>query len=475
MTSVIQREKSEYLYQQVIRMIQGMRQSGSLLPGDRLPSLRALSKSLGVSIPTVKQAYEELERQHLVEARPKSGYFLSAIRSIPQTKRVKLAQQPKMVKRQSLIEQVFAGIHTPGVAPFGIANPASALPSDKTLAKFMRRVLARASVQATQYGPIEGFLPLKRQLALRYLDFGLEAAPDEILITNGAQEALAIALQCVAKPGDVIAVESPAYFGFLELIENLGMRALEIPLCPEEGVWLDDLENAIANHPVKACVFSSSISNPLGSIMTNARRQAIVALLESKNIPLVEDDVYGDLYFEGERGVPAQYYSRKGLVLTCASFSKTAAPGYRIGWLMAGRFQARAIRLKRALSCSSSLLNQWTLSDFIRSGDYDRNMRKLRAVLRCNKDRMVALIDEHFPSGTRLNNPKGGGVLWLELPRGNDSAVFFNAALEKKISITPGALFSAGDKYRRCIRLSYGLPWDESIATSVKQLADLVN
>jgi len=476
MAIAIQRETDEFLYQQVISMVREMHNAQTLRPGDKLPSLRSFSQKLSVSIPTVRQAYAELERQGLIEARPKSGYFLKAcVNDTLQPKRVKLSHRPLAVKRQNLIEAVFEAIHAPGVVPLGVANPSAAHPSDKALARIMRQVLSRAGPKAVAYGPMDGFAPLKRQLALRYLNQGLQVYPDEVLITNGAQEAIAIALQCVAQTGDVIAVESPAYFGVLELIESLGMMALEIPLCPDDGIWFDDLELALKTHKISACVFSSSISNPLGSFMPDDKRERLVKLLESANIPLIDDDVYGDLYFTERRATPAQLYSRKGMVLSCASFSKTAAPGYRVGWLMAGRYAAKARRLKRALSCSSSLLSQWALSEFVASGEYERNILALRKVLKCNKERMIAQVTRAFPQGTRVSDPRGGGVLWIELPTGNDSEALFHRALEHNISIAPGALFSPSNKFKRCIRIGYGLPWNDEIEQAVNLLGSLCN
>lgn len=474
MSLIIQRAQSDFLYQQVINIIREMQVSNILRPGDRLPSLRGLSEKLSVSIATVKQAYAELERQGLIEARPKSGYFLKpAAHQLDHPKRGQLATKPTVVRCQSLIEQVTKAIHQPGVVPFGVANPTAAQSSDKALARIMRQVISRAGAKAVAYAPMDGYGPLKRQLALRYLDFGLQVSPDEILITNGAQEALSIALQCVAQAGDIIAVESPAYFGVLELIENLGMMALEIPLCPDQGIWLADLEKGINDHAIKACVFSSSISNPMGSFMSDGSRRKIVSLLESHNIPLIEDDVYGDLHFTEKRGTPAQCYSQKGLVLTCSSFSKTVAPGYRVGWLVSDRFGEKALQLKRAFSCSSSLLGQWTLSEFIASGEYDRSIRNLKQVLRSNKDRMIALARSAFPIGTRISNPKGASVLWLELPSGNDSEQLFHQALQHNISIMPGVLFSASNKFKRCIRISYGVPWSDDVEQAVLKLGGL--
>ncbi len=280
MTIAIQRDKNEFLYQQVISMIQQMINSNTITPGDRLPSLRGLSEKLSISIATVKQAYIELERLGVIESRPKSGYFLvpsSPYNASP--KRVKLAKKPTAVRKQRLIEEVFDAIHRPGVVPLGIANPASVHSSDKALARIMRQVLSKAGSRAVSYGPMGGYGPLKKQLALRYFGLGLQVSADEILITNGAQEAIAIALKCVAKRGDVVAVESPAYFGVLELIESYGMMALEIPLCPDDGICLDDLSRAIAEHPIKACIFSSSVSNPFGSFMDATKQRDLVRLL----------------------------------------------------------------------------------------------------------------------------------------------------------------------------------------------------
>lgn len=474
MAIAIQRSDSEFLYQQVINMVREMQSSGSLRAGEKLPSLRSLSQKLKVSIPTVRQAYAELELQGVIVARPKSGYFMNVqVSDACQPKRVKLAQKPLHVRRQTLIEEVFDAIHKPGVVPLGVANPAAAHSSDKALARIMRQVLSRAGAKAVAYGPMDGFMPLKRQLAMRYLDQGLHVSPDEVLITNGAQEAIAIALQCVAKAGDVIAVESPTYFGVLELIESLGMMALEIPLCPDDGIWLEDLEHAIEEHAIAACVFSSSVSNPMGSFMSDEKRKTLVEMLEDRDIPFIEDDVYGDLHFTEKRGTPASLYSKKGLVLSCASFSKTAAPGYRVGWLVAGAFSAQARRFKRALSCSSPLLNQWALSEFVASGEYDRNVLALRRILERQKCRMVALVQAAFPKGTRLSDPKGGGVLWVELPVGNDSETFFHRALGENISIAPGVLFSPSNKFKRCIRISYGIPWTIELENTIRLLGTL--
>lgn len=267
----------EFLYQQVIQLIRDMSAQQALLPSEKLPSLRKMASNLNISIPTVKQAYQALEDQGVIEAREKSGYFLKAVNmasSLP--KRVKLSREPVIVNKQALIEQVYTAIHQAHVVPFGVANPVAAAPTDKALARNMRRVMTLAGSSAINYGPLDGYAPLKKQLIHRYLNFGIGINMDEMVITNGAQEALAIALKCVTKPGDVVAIESPCYHGIIELIESLGLKALEIPLCPDNGIWLNDLAQALNEHDIKACLFSTAISNPVGSFMPDKNREQLV-------------------------------------------------------------------------------------------------------------------------------------------------------------------------------------------------------
>lgn len=474
----VDKESSDYLYRQVIDLISDNIESGTLRPGDRLPSLRRMSTRIGVSIPTVRQAYVELERQRRVESRPQSGFY---VRSVPCNPLVRPAPpfrrsaKPIPVIGSSLMDRVYEGLYTPGVVPFGIANPCMVKPAAKGLHRTMKRVMARAEERSLSYAPTLGEAGLRRQIAYRYLDtVGGKIDPENICITNGGQEALLLALHAVAGKGDVIAVESPTYHGMLELIHSLGMLAIEIETCPEEGVTLSALRKTLAAHPVKACLFSTTLNNPLGVSMPEDSRKQLVEICEEHDVVLIEDDVYGDLIFDGDRPKPAEFFSLSGNVLTCGSFSKTAAPGYRIGWLIAGRYIEDIRRLKRSFSCSSGLLQQLTLSEFLASGDYDRYLKTLRPALQCNAERMTALVAHHFPKETRTSKPVGGGVLWLELPEKVDSEVLFDLAIEAGISIAPGLIFSPCNRYRNFIRLSYGHPWSDKIERSIEWLGGRV-
>ena len=474
----VDKQNGDYLYRQVIDLIVENLDTGALRPGDRLPSLRRMSQQIGVSIPTVRQAYVELERQRKVESRPQSGFYVrhgGNNRLVRPAPRFQASAKPVAVAGRSLMDRVYDGIHHPGAIPFGIANPCMAKPAAKGLHRTMKRVMARAEERSLGYAPTLGEPGLRRQIAYRYLDvIGSSVDPESICITNGGQEALLLALKAVAKPGDVIAVESPTYHGLLELIDSLGMLAIEVETCPEEGVVLDALRQTLDTHPVVACLFSTTLSNPLGVSMPDQDRQKLVEIIEERNIVLIEDDVYGDLLFDNERPRPAEFHSRLGNVLTCGSFSKTAAPGYRIGWLLAGKYLDEITRLKRSYSCSSGLLQQLTLAEFLASGDYDRYLKTLRPVLRCNAERMSAAVARYFPPETRTSKPVGGCMLWLELADDVDSEQLFDDAIAAGISIAPGLIFSPCNRYRNFIRLSFGHAWTDAIEEGVKTLGGML-
>ena len=472
----VDKQCDTFLYQQVIDLIAENIEAGTLRPGDRLPSLRKMSKSAGVSIPTVRQAYVELERRRQVESRPQSGFYVRhrEANDIVLPTRTE-SFDPAPLRCRSLMERVYDGVNNPDLVPLGIANPTMAKPAAKSLHRTMKRIMARAETRSIGYASTLGEPLLRRQIAYHYLDaIGAQVEPDEICITNGGQEALLLALSAVASRGDVIAVETPTYHGMLELIDSLGMLAVEVETCPEEGVTLPELQRTLEKYPVTACMFSTTLGNPLGVVMSERDRVKLVKMLEEHDVALIEDDVYGDLLFDDARPVPAQFLGSKARVLTCGSFSKTASPGYRIGWVVSRDYIDDIARLKRAFSCSSGLLQQLTLSEFMASGDYSRHLKSLKPVLKRNSERMMALISEHFPAETRTSRPVGGSVLWLELPKNIDAEQLFDDAIAAGISIAPGHIFSPCACYTNFIRLSYGHPWTEKTEDALRWLGQRV-
>jgi DNA-binding transcriptional MocR family regulator len=472
----VHKQDGTFLYRQVIDLIAENIDSGTLRPGDRLPSLRKMSKTAGVSIPTVRQAYIELERQRRVESRPQSGFYVRNVAAndivLPTPS---YEGDPIQLNCRTLMERVYNGINNPDLVPLGIANPTMAKPAAKALHRAMKRVMARAEERSLGYSATLGEPVLRRQIAYHYLDTtGAQVDPEHIGITNGGQEALLLALKAVASAGDVIAVETPTYHGMLELIDSLGMLAIEIETCPEEGVTISELERTLQTHHVKACMFSTTLSNPLGVTMPEDDRRKMVKVLEKYDTVLIEDDVYGDLRFDGVRPVPAQFLKGNAKIITCGSFSKTAAPGYRIGWVVTDQYIEKIAQLKRAFSCTSGLLQQLTLADFLASGDYNRHLKTLRPVLKRNSERMASLVAEHFPAKTRTSKPVGGSVLWLELPGNVEAEQLFDEAIEAGISVAPGHIFSPCSCYTNFLRLSFGHPWTEDTENALRWLGGRV-
>jgi DNA-binding transcriptional MocR family regulator len=436
-----------------------------------------MSQTVGVSIPTVRQAYIELERQRRVESRPQSGFYVRNIAAndivLPTPS---YEGDPIPLSCRGLMERVYNGINDPDLVPLGIANPTMAKPAAKALHRAMKRVMVRAEERSLGYSATLGEPVLRRQIAYHYLDTtGAQVDPEHIGITNGGQEALLLALKAVATEADVIAVETPTYHGMLELIDSLDMLAIEIETCPEEGVTISELERTLENHDVTACMFSTTLSNPLGVTMPEKDRRRLVDLLEKHDTVLIEDDVYGDLRFDGVRPIPAQFLGGNGRIITCGSFSKTAAPGYRIGWVVTDQYIEKIAQLKRAFSCTSGLLQQLTLADFLASGDYNRHLKALRPVLKRNAERMAALVAEHFPPETRTSRPVGGSVLWLELPPIVDAETLFDEAIEAGISLSPGHIFSPCSCYQNFLRLSYGHQWSERTEQALRWLGTRVS
>jgi DNA-binding transcriptional MocR family regulator len=315
--------------------------------------------------------------------------------------------------------------------------------------------------------------PLAREVARRYLQTDTLLPHDELVITIGCTEALNLSLRAITKPGDTIAIESPAYFGVLQIISALGLKVLEIPTDPRDGINLPELRHALETCPISALVVTPAFQNPLGSCMPDSRKADLYALLREFDIPAIEDDVYGDLHWVERRTKPLKAWDTDGRILLCGSFGKTLAPALRIGWCAPGRYLERVRRLKLTHTLGTPIVLQKTLSDFLRHGGYDHHLRSIRRAFREQVQRFSAAIVQAFPLGTRISRPHGGFVLWVELPDEIDSAQLYHAALRHQITIAPGLLFTARDHYRQSLRLNCGLPWDQRVAEALTTLGRL--
>jgi DNA-binding transcriptional MocR family regulator len=464
-----------YRYEETARFITDLVDSGTLIPGTRVPSLRQITKQRGVSLSTALQAYRALEDRGILQARPQSGFYVAEgapiLLETPTPSRP--SRRATIVAVSGVVQELLEYASDPNLVPLGCAIPNAELLAAGRLDRFLARAARAKGVDYNTYTVPKGDPGLRREIARRALRWGQALSPEDIAITCGCTEALALALRVVSRSGDTIAIESPTYFGFLQVLEALDLRALELPTDASSGVDLTALRRALEATTVKACLFSSSFNNPLGCTMSDQKKKAVLQLLAKHRIPLIEDDIYGDIYFGEERPKPFMALDRYDNTIYCSSFSKTIAPGYRIGWVATGRHMAKVLESKLAFTLCGPALPQAALAEFLASGGYDSHLRRVRRTFRDNIDRMIRTIDGAFPRGTRVSRPNGGFVLWLQLPKPLASRELFDAALKKGICFVPGDVFSASHGHANCLRVSCGSAWQVRIEKGLETLGEL--
>lgn len=448
-----------------------------LKPGEKLPSVRETSKKRGVSASTVFEAYYLLEARGLITTRPRSGYYVNSsvkkLRPLGEQKTEGLAKQQE-VDVSELVFEVLEATRARSSVPFGSAFPSPVLFPMAKLAKTMSTTVQKMDPWRTVEDLGPGDNELRRQIALRYRIDGIDVPIDDIVITNGALEGLNLCLAAVTRPGDTILIESPTFYAALQSIERNGLKAVEVPSHPDTGIDLEIFEQTIQQYKPKACWMMTNFQNPLGSLMPDANKKRLVEIITQYQLPLIEDDVYGELYFDEKRPTPTKTYDTEGLILHCSSFSKTMAPGYRIGWVNAGRFAKQVERLKLSTSITTSIPAQQTIANYLAKGGYDRHLRQLRHVLVLQQLRYLKSIEQYFPEDTRISRPHGGYFFWIELPKNVDALKLHRTALDNGISIAPGPIFSAQRSFKNYIRLNYGHEWDEQVDDALAILGKLV-
>lgn len=452
--------------------------SGALKPLARVPSVRLLARQRRVSITTAVASLRELEQRGLIEARPKSGYFVARRRPAPEPPaEVELPRRARLAGTQALLKRLADASLMPGIARLGQALPDPALFPEAALRAGLARVARRDPALLAEY-PLRmgGSLALREQIAQHYAHVGLALPAEELIITNGCMEALTLAMRAVTATGNTIAVESPTYFGVLQIAESLGVKVIEIASHPRDGLSIDALRELLASkvgHDVRAVAVTANFSNPNGSCMPVARKRELVKLCVEADIVLIEDDVYGDLQFEGSRPLPCKAFDRDGRVLLCASFSKSLAPGARLGYIVPGRYRDTLRAAKHMTTGATPLLQQEMLADFLQSGRYERHLRRMRRALSQQVMRLSQCVQDAFPEGTRISQPKGGFVLWVELPAGLDTLALHEEAARLRVDYVPGALFSASGRYANCLRLNAGYPVTPSTEAAIRRLGQL--
>lgn len=466
----------ETLYEHLAADIAASIESGTLRPGDRLPSVRSLTATRGVSPATVFEAYYLLEARGLVRARPRSGYYVAAEPTYRSAEPVEMStpdSAPREVRISDIIYETLQATASRHVVPLGSAFPSPALFPWQQLARTLAQAVTKLDPWATVESLTPGHEGLRRQIAMRYLVDGVRADIGEIIVTNGAMEALNLALAAVSKPGDAVVVEAPCFYACLQAIERLGLRAIEVPTCPRTGIELDALEQAILARKPAALWLMTNFQNPLTSSMPLEKKRDLVALLHKHRLPMIEDDAYHELFASEGRPPSTKVFDDEGWVLHCSSFSKTLAPGFRVGWVSAGRFTKEVAQQKLAASLATSVPVQAALATYLSRGHYERHLRALRARLRSLRDQYAELIAASFPAGTRISRPAGGYFLWIEMPAGVDALLLGREAMAAGISLAPGPLFSASRGFANCVRINCGHPLTDEIANAVRHVGAL--
>ncbi|MDB5298218.1 MAG: gntR [Phycisphaerales bacterium] len=453
---------------------------GTLPVGARAPSVRSLAKQLRVANSTVVAAYRKLEDEGRLQARPQSGFYVRAPRR-------DTVEEPEMSRPPETASDVTVGdlrllllteFGQPGIIGLGASSGAVSDWSAKSVHALMSSISRSQPRLSSSYPPPAGIPALRRQVARWYLRAGCTLSPDDVVITSGALEAIHLCLRAVTQPGDAVALESPTYWGILQTVEMLGLKALEIPTHPRTGPSLDALEVVLGQNLVKAVVLIPTAHNPLGSTMPEENRRQLVAMIRRANVPLIEDDIYADLVYEPARPRACRSYdagpSASSLVMVCGGVSKTVAPSLRIGWCAPGKWLKEVTRSKAWLNIASPTLPQLALARFLEEGGYERHLRKVTTIYRRQVERMSELIAEHFPRETRITRPQGGFLLWVELPERVDSVALHDRAIKSGISICPGVVFSAAGKYRNCVRLNCGLLWTPEVERAIPTLGRLI-
>lgn len=473
--SLQQELKEEHLYQQVADRMEKMIHDQVLKIGDKLPSVRTISKEQGISLSTAFQAYYQLEGKGLIESRPKSGYYVKYNPSrFPPVPQIKAEEAPSTeVSVEEMISLVFKNITSQSVVQLSLAVPALELLPSAKLNKAIAFAM-RSKNHGLPYEHIQGNLQLRKQVAKLAFNWGGTITEEDVVITAGCMEALVMSLKTVTQPGDTVAIESPSYFGIFQAIASLGLKVVEIPADPITGVDLNYLEEALQKFPIKACLFVPNFNNPLGSLMPDSHKKSLVELLSNRHIYLIEDDIYGELYFGKNRPKTCMTYDTEGIVLQCGSFSKSLAPGYRIGWAIPGKHTEKLTRHKLMHTVATNTLTQIAMAHFLENGRYDFHLKRLRKALHTQSLRYIQAISEYFPDDTKVTRPQGGFVLWVELDKKVNAYRLHQEAMRHHISIAPGQIFSLQGNYENYLRISYGNPWNKQVERGIEVIGNLV-
>ncbi|OAT76123.1 GntR family transcriptional regulator [Mangrovibacter phragmitis] len=462
-------------YQYLATLLAQRIEQGLWKSGEKLPSVRQLSAEHGVSISTVQQAYQVLENLQLITPQARSGYFVAPCKAQPPVPAMsRPVQRPVDVTQWDEIMTLLESRKDKTVLALGSGSPDLSQTTLKPLWRELSRQVQHNPDTVLGYDDLAGKAELRQQITRLMVDSGTLVSADDIVITSGCQGALSAALLAVCKPGDIVAVESPSFYGTMQMLRGFGIKTIEIPTDSCLGISIEALELALEQWPIKGIILVPNCNNPLGFIMPDDRKRAVVSLAQRHDIVIFEDDIYGELANDYPRPRTVKSFDIDGRVLLCSSFSKTLAPGLRVGWIAPGRYLDRVLHAKYATAGTNVPATQLAVAAFIRDGHYTRHVRRMRRVYQQNMEAWTCWVRQDFPDGICVTRPAGGYMLWIELPEQVDMVCVSRCLAKLKIQVAPGSMFSASGKYRNCLRINCAQPLTETNREALRQIGNVV-
>jgi len=473
------------VYRQIVEGVRAAAVEGGLRPGHRLPATRDLARHLGVNRNTVVAAYETLAEEGWVRSHTGKGTFLV---SSPEAARgpdeihekgdtwfTAFSRSAEGAAAGSL-KAIYSMVVSPadGISFVG-SYPAAELIPVEPFHDALRKALVDRGADVLAYGPTAGYPPLRETIAAEMRGSGMPALADDVLVTNGAQQALELVFRTFLDRGDAVVIEEPTYTGALSVLGALGARTVGIPM-DDEGIRPDLLAIALERHRPRLIYTQPTFHNPTTRVMSEARRRELLTLAARHRCPIVEDDWGGDLRFEGD-DLPTLYAMDGGQhVIYLSTFSKKLMPGLRLGWATApSPVMRRLVELKRIQDCGTSPLLQAGMDVFLRDGGLDDHLKRVRPAYRKRRDCMIDALQTHFHQDAKWDVPLGGMFVWVRLPAGFDGDDLNVAARQSGVLYSRGEWFHSDGSGANTLRLTYSGVSEEQIATGVATLGRLIN
>jgi GntR family transcriptional regulator / MocR family aminotransferase len=473
------------LYQQIENHLRQSILAGSLAADTRLPATRQMAKDLGINRITVEAAYAELEADGLVYSQVGSGTYVQAQAPMPTLPKDDpgtpwpLWQQEILAScagpQRMSIDQLLRAAGHPHPISFagGIGDP-HLFPSDD-YRKVVQKVLRRDGIEAFEYGDRSGYAPLRESITHVLGSQGFHARPENILITAGSQQALALVSQLILKPGDTILVEEPTYAGALDLFRAQGLKLAGVPV-DERGMQVEKLERQLQRHHPKLIYTIPNFHNPTGTCLSGPRRHQLLALADRYNVPILEDDFVGDLRYDGRAQPALKSLDPGGRVIYVSTFSKMVMPGLRVGFLVAeGPVYERLVDCKRVNDLATSSLHQRALELYVTVGRYQVHLRRSSQLYRKRREAMMMAIHRYLPAGVHAEPPQGGLFIWLELPENCSAEKLLPIACSEGVAFSPGGSYfleeGAGERF---MRINFATHTPEENDEGIKRLAKAI-